>query len=134
MQHFYCACVVALLSAIMEKALYMWHPEVPEMKAEVVIATFLRFPLRESFHCDFKRKNTSFTRRAAGVPMQKNCSDTESFPGLSNWSVTIPKICGNGGQLQAQKEEIMYLTQRDRKKRHFPHSATRLKSDQNVTL
>ena len=44
MQHLDCACVVALLSPRVEKALQMWHLELPEMKAEVVVVALLAFP------------------------------------------------------------------------------------------
>ena len=37
MQHLYCACVVALLSATVKKALSMRHLEFLEMKAAVVV-------------------------------------------------------------------------------------------------
>ena len=45
MQHMYCPCVFALLFATEEKALWMWHLEFPEMKAEVVVVTLLRVPI-----------------------------------------------------------------------------------------
>ena len=51
MRHFYCACVVALLSLTVEEVLQMWHLELPEMKAEVVVVallTFLRSLVRNS--------------------------------------------------------------------------------------
>ena len=44
MQHLYCACVVALLSATVQKALQMWHLDFPEMKTEVVVDALLRVP------------------------------------------------------------------------------------------
>ena len=44
MQHLSRLCVVALLSATVEKALSMWHREFPEMRAEVVVIAFLKVP------------------------------------------------------------------------------------------
>ena len=45
MQHLSCASVVVLLSATMKKALYMWHPELPDIKAKVVVVALVRFPI-----------------------------------------------------------------------------------------
>ena len=41
MQHLDCASVVALLSPTVEKVLSMWHLELPEMKADVVVVALL---------------------------------------------------------------------------------------------
>ena len=49
MQHLGCVCVVTLQSATVEKVVQKWLPELPEMKAEVVIVAILRFPIKSSF-------------------------------------------------------------------------------------
>ena len=41
----HCACVVVLLSLMVEKVLEMWHLELPEMKAEVTVVALLTFPI-----------------------------------------------------------------------------------------
>ena len=39
----YCACVVGLPSPKVEEVLQMWHLELPEMKAAIVVVTLLTF-------------------------------------------------------------------------------------------
>ena len=51
MQHLYCDRVVALLSPTAEKVLCMWHLELTEMKAEVVVVTPLTFSIAGFSHC-----------------------------------------------------------------------------------
>ena len=46
MQHLYGASVVVLLSGEVEKVLEMWHLELPEMKADVVVVALLDCPNR----------------------------------------------------------------------------------------
>ena len=51
MQHLYCACVVAPLSATLEKVLWMWHLELPEMKVEFVAVALLIFLNMSTHQC-----------------------------------------------------------------------------------
>ena len=46
MQHLEGISVVALLSPTLEKVLQMWHLELPEMKADVVVVALLTVPLK----------------------------------------------------------------------------------------
>ena len=43
MQYRNFACGVAALSVTVEKVLKMWHPEIPKMKGELVVAPFWHF-------------------------------------------------------------------------------------------
>ena len=62
----------------------------------------------------------------------QSCNDNRKLAWLNS------TICGNGRQLQAQNQEIVYLTERRLKRDFFPLSTmrvvTRLKSDQKETF
>ena len=67
MQHLYCACVVALLSTTVEKALWMQHLEFPEMKAEVVVIALSRVPISVSQSVE------RFARLSGGEKSAESC-------------------------------------------------------------
>ena len=54
MEHRSCACVVAPLSATADEVLWMWHPEFPEMKADVVVVSLLMCPIIAGDHRSLK--------------------------------------------------------------------------------
>ena len=70
MQHLYCACVVALLSATMEEALWVWHPEFPH----------------ESWSCRCRHLEGSYSKHRENKP--------QDVPGIlpgQHWRLTVFK-------------------------------------------